>query len=59
MLGKNKGQSTLEYIAVFVAIVAAIALFTYSKISPAVQKIMDSSATKINTAAGTFTANNQ
>lgn len=54
MKSHNKGQSTLEYIAVFVAIVAAIALFTYSKISPAMQKVMDSAASKINTAAANF-----
>lgn len=54
MLSKRKGQSTLEYIAVFAAIVGAIVIFAYSKMKPAVEKIMDSSATKITNSANDF-----
>jgi uncharacterized protein YpmB len=56
MLGKRKGQSTLEYIAVFAAIVGAIVFFSWSKMKPAVQNVMDSSATKIEQAANNFKA---
>jgi len=56
MLVKRKGQSTLEYIAVFAAIVGAIVFFSWSKMKPAVQNVMDSSATKIEQAANNFTA---
>ena len=56
MFRKNKGQSTLEYIAVFAAIVGAIVFFAWSKMKPAVQNVMDSSATKITTAADSFKA---
>ncbi|MDD2927402.1 MAG: hypothetical protein PHE30_00940 [Candidatus Omnitrophica bacterium] len=56
MSGNNRGQSTLEYIAVFAAIVGAIIIFAYAKLKPAVQNVMDSSATKITTATSDFTA---
>jgi Flp pilus assembly pilin Flp len=54
MVRKNKGQSTLEYVAVFAAIVAAIVVFAWSQLNPAVQSVMDSSATKITTATTDF-----
>ncbi|MFH1397221.1 MAG: hypothetical protein ABIH27_01550 [Candidatus Omnitrophota bacterium] len=54
MLRKIKGQSTLEYIAVFVAIVAAIVAVAYSTLSPAVGNVMTNSATKITNAASSF-----
>jgi len=57
MLRKKRGQSTLEYIAVFAAIVGAIIVFAYAKVKPAVQNVMDSSVTKINDAASDFTTN--
>jgi hypothetical protein len=47
----------LEYIAVFAAIVGAIIVFAYAKVKPAVQNVMDSSATKITDAASDFTTN--
>jgi len=56
MLRKRKAQSTLEYIAVFAAIVGAIVVFAYAKLKPAVQNVMDSSATKITTATNNFSA---
>jgi len=55
MLRKKRGQSTLEYITLFAAIVAAIVLFAYAKMKPAMEKVMDSSATKITNAAANFT----
>ena len=54
MSRKNKAQSTLEYIAVFAAIVGAIIVFAYAKLKPAVEKVMDSSATKITDASSNF-----
>jgi hypothetical protein len=54
MLGKRRGQSTLEYIAVFAAIVAAILVFAYTKMKPAVEGVMDSSANGITSAASRF-----
>ena len=58
MLRKRKGQSTLEYITVFVAIVAAIILFAFSRLKPAVESIVNVSAGKITSAATTFNAAN-
>jgi len=54
MLKKTKGQSTLEYITVFVAIVAAIVLVAAAILKPSVNKIFDASANKINAAAAAF-----
>jgi len=56
MLRRERGQSTLEYIAVFAAIVGAIIVFAYAKLKPAVENVMDSSATKITTATSDFTS---
>lgn len=54
MLKKSKAQSTLEYITVFSAITAAILVLAYTKLKPAVEKVLDSSADKITTAADNF-----
>lgn len=54
MLKKMKGQSTLEYITVFVAIVAAIVLVAANVLRPSINKIFDASANKINAAATIF-----
>lgn len=54
MLGKRKGQSTLEYIIIFTAIVAGILLFAYSTIKPAVQSVLNASADKIINATANF-----
>ena len=56
MFRRKRGQSTLEYIAVFAAIVGAIIVFAYTKLKPALQNVMDSSATKISTATSNFTS---
>ena len=45
------GQSTLEYITLFAAIVAAIVIFAFAKMKPAVESVMNSSSNKIQTAA--------
>ncbi len=54
MFKKNKAQSTLEYITVFSAIVAAILILAYAKLKPAVSGVMDSAVSKITTAADNF-----
>lgn len=54
---REKGQSTLEYITVFAAIVAAIVIFAFAKLKPAVEDVMDSSAGKITNAASEFNTN--
>jgi hypothetical protein len=54
MLRKKKGQSTLEYIAVFTAITAAILFFAYTKLKPAVDRVLTSSANSIEDAADRF-----
>lgn len=51
---KRKGQSTLEYIIVFTAIVAAILGIAYTTLKPAVQGVMTSAANKITNAADAF-----
>lgn len=56
MFRKRNAQSTLEYITVFAAIVAAVLVFAYAKLKPSVQKVMDSAATKIGSAADDFQA---
>ncbi len=58
MFRKRKGQSTLEYITVFAAIVAAILIFAYGALKPAVKNVLDASATRITNATGNFTAGN-
>jgi len=58
MFRKRKGQSTLEYITLFAAIVAAIVIFAYLKLKPAVESVMNSSANKITTAADKFQTTN-
>lgn len=56
MLSRKKAQSTLEYITVFAAIVAAIVLFAYTRLRPAVESVLGSSASKITEAATTFSS---
>jgi uncharacterized membrane protein len=53
---KRNAQSTLEYIALFAAVVAAIAVMAYTKLQPAVESILDSAASKISEAATNFSA---
>ncbi|MGD0336994.1 MAG: class III signal peptide-containing protein [Candidatus Omnitrophota bacterium] len=52
--GRQKGQSTLEYIIVFAAIVVAVLLIAYNTLKPAVIGVMNASATKITNASATF-----
>ena len=54
MLRKRKGQSTLEYIIVFVAIVAAILLFAYAKLKPSIEGLYNGAQTKITAAGVSF-----
>jgi len=54
MLKRKKGQSTLEYIIVFVAIVAAIMLTAWAFLGPTMNKVMNSAAGRINNAATAF-----
>jgi uncharacterized protein (UPF0333 family) len=58
MVLKKKGQSTLEYITVFVAIIAAIVLVAFKVLQPSVNKIIESSANKIDQAATKFNTSN-
>ncbi len=55
---KRRGQSTLEYIIVFTAIVAAILIFAYKTLNPAVGNVMGSAASRITNAADTFNTTN-
>lgn len=58
MFRKRKAQSTLEYITVFAAIVAAIVVVAYSVLKPAIKNLFEKAAEKINNTATTFAANN-
>jgi len=53
MKGK-RGQSTLEYIIVFTAIVAGILLIAYNTLKPGLQKVYDQSNTELDEAATRF-----
>lgn len=54
MLKKMKGQSTLEYITVFVAVVVAIVLLAANILRPSINKVLEASADRINAAAANF-----
>jgi uncharacterized protein (UPF0333 family) len=54
MLDRKKGQSTLEYITVFVAIVAVIVFVAFTVMRPAVNRVMGAAANKIDSAAVRF-----
>lgn len=56
---RNKAQSTLEYIIVFTAIVVAVLALASGALKPAVQNILNGSATKINNAAIDFVADTE
>ena len=51
---RKKGQSTLEYIIVFAAIVVAVLLLAYKTLNPAVGTLINASAVKITNASATF-----
>ena len=48
---RGKGQSTLEYVAVFSVIVLAIAAAAYTALRPALEKLIDNSAARIEKGA--------
>lgn len=50
----RKGQSTLEYITIFTAIVVAILVFAYTKFRPAVERVLDQSAQEIKEEVAKF-----
>ena len=54
MLRTKKAQSTLEYIIIFVAIVAAVFVLAYTTLKPGVQKVIKQSADQMEVAAGKF-----
>lgn len=58
MRRKRKGQSTLEYITIFVAIVAAVVILAYAKFKPAMTNLYDGVASKLTNAAETFRTTN-
>jgi Flp pilus assembly pilin Flp len=54
MLERRRGQSTLEYITVFVVIVAAIVVVAFKMLNPTINKLFNATANKIDNAAGRF-----
>ena len=54
MLDRKKGQSTLEYITVFVAIVAVIVFVAFTVMRPAVNSVMGAAANKVTAAGASF-----
>lgn len=54
MFRNKKAQSTLEYITIFVAIVAAIVAFAWSTLNPAAKSMLEASANKITNAVTAF-----
>jgi len=52
--GRKRGQSTLEYIIVFAAVVLAVLIIAYTTLKPAVNSVMTASANKITNATATF-----
>ena len=54
MLRTKKAQSTLEYIIIFVAIVAAVFVLAYSLLKPGVKNVIDGSRREMDKAAGDF-----
>jgi len=56
MLRSKKGQSTLEYIVLFAAVVAAIIAFAYTNLRTGVQSVQQEAGNKITGAAASFAA---
>ena len=54
MLRTKKAQSTLEYIIIFVAIVAAVFTLAYKTIKPGVERVINASAREMTTSAANF-----
>ena len=57
LLRKKKGQSTMEYIVLFAAVVAAILAFAYTSLRGGVKRVLDESGNKIDSAADRFSRN--
>ena len=55
---RKRGQSTLEYITVFVAIVAAIIAVAYNVLNPAMNRVITASGNRISAAASQFQSAN-
>ena len=51
---KSKAQSTLEYITVFVVVVAAIVAFAGRSLKPATENVLSNAAARIQNAANQF-----
>lgn len=56
MLRSKKGQSTLEYIVLFAAVVAAVIAFAYTNLRTGVQSVQVEAGNKIDAAATSFAA---
>ncbi|MCM8797129.1 MAG: class III signal peptide-containing protein [Candidatus Omnitrophica bacterium] len=52
----KKGQSTLEYIILFAAIVIAVLVLAYKTLQPAVQHVMNASRDVIQNASSAFSS---
>ncbi|MBU0504002.1 MAG: hypothetical protein ABH882_02070 [Candidatus Omnitrophota bacterium] len=52
---KRRGQSILEYVIIFAAVVAAVILGARTLIKPAVEQGMKDTASAMNTATGKLT----
>jgi Flp pilus assembly pilin Flp len=57
MLRKKKGQSTMEYIVLFAAVVAAILAFAYTSLRGGVKRVLTESGNKIDASADKFSKN--
>ena len=57
LLRKRKGQSTMEYIVLFTAVVAAILAFAYTSLKGGVKRVLVESGSKIDAAADKFSKN--
>ena len=57
LLRKKKGQSTMEYIVLFAAVVAAILAFAYTSLRGGVKRVLDESGNKIDASADKFATN--
>ena len=54
MARNRKGQSTLEYVALFAAVVVAVVVFVGSKMKTGVTEVLDKSSAQMKTSADGF-----
>lgn len=54
MFRKRKGQSTLEYVALFMVVVITVVVIIYGIIQPGVNAMLTAAGTKITTAVAGF-----